>query len=115
MTIEYPARKLHRTDDPTTSIEAATGDRSTHRAKILQAFATTSLGLTIDEAAELSGLPQVETGRRISDLLALDLIKVITNQDGKPLTGTLKSGRRGRVYRITEAGLIEINNIKGAA
>lgn len=106
--LDYPASKLARLDDPTTSLEAAadpTRLRTTHRRRVLAAFAAEPGGLDYHTAAELAGLERHEAQRRISDLERLGLLDVKRDEDGTEVRTVLVSGRPGRVHVITPAGL----------
>lgn len=102
----YPAKHLHRMEDPETSFESAAGDRITHRRLVLQAFAQRPVtGMDYITAARESGLERHETERRISDLRNLGYLEVLLGESGLPVRVLLPSGRRGRVHVITEAGI----------
>lgn len=106
--LDYPALKLARLEDPSTSLESA-GDptrvRVTHRRRVLAVFAAEPDGLDYHAAAELSGLERHEAQRRISDLERLGLLDVKRDEDGTEVRTVLVSGRPGRVHVITPEGL----------
>jgi len=62
-----------------------------------------SRGLTYEEAGELAGVE--DCWRRVSDLLNLGLIEPIFFR-GRPCTRMLSSRRRGRIYRVTDKGVL---------
>ena len=102
LAFDYEPRKLARRKDPATSRAAASGDRTTNRARLLAAFAGHH-GLTYVEAAAAAQMESHEAARRIADLTRLGLLEVAT-LGGREMLRETPNGRQARVHRITDAG-----------
>jgi len=105
----YQELPLFRATDPETSRQVNPIKVGTHRAILLEQYATAALGLTDEEAsmrAILSGHEIRGYWKRCSDLRTLGLIQPLS------LRRTLSTGSQGIVCVITQQGL---NMVRGWA
>jgi hypothetical protein len=93
---------LFRSSDPDTSREASPIRVGTHRAILLEQYATATLGLTDEEAgmrAALAGHDIKGYWKRCSDLRTIGLIEDLG------IRRALSSGSQGIVCAITQKGM----------
>ena len=104
--ISYTYLPLFRTTDPATSRQASPVRGGTHRAILLEQYATAlELGLTDEEAGASAALAGHEIRgywKRCSDLRAAGLIQDLG------LTRTVSSGSQAIVCGITQIGLVQL-------
>ncbi len=96
---------LFRTTDPVTSRQASPVRVGTHRAILLEQYATATLGLTDEEAgasASLAGHEIRGYWKRCSDLRTAGLIQDLG------ITRTVSSGSQAIVCGITQTGLAQL-------
>jgi predicted transcriptional regulator len=102
LALTYPPHRMARADDPATSHEAAHGDRTPNRTRILRAYAAFG-DLIYTAAAQRAGLEPHEAHRRISELVDKGLL-MVASYGGRELIAITPKGRRANVYRITDEG-----------
>ena len=93
---------LFRSSDPDTSRQASSIRVGTHRAILLEHYATATLGLTDEEAgmrAALAGHDIKGYWKRCSDLRTIGLIEALGH------SRRLSSGSQGIVCAITQKGM----------
>ena len=99
LALDYAPHKLARAGGSATSLAAAHAPKYTNRQRVLDGFRDAHpYGMTYEEAAYRAGLAPHEVTKRISDLIALDLIEAVGERE-------LSSGKHGRVYYLTNAGM----------
>lgn len=100
LSIDFEPRRLARSTDPQTSHEAATRAAefsSGHHEQILKVLRHSGPA-TSHEIADESGLEMHAVARRMKELSEADLIAVVIDADGNPLTRKTPSGRSARVW-----------------
>lgn len=106
-------RPAARTTDPITSKMAAAtvSNRTSIAMMLLNQFAKKSM--TAEQAGEAAELP-FGSWRRVSDLLADGHIEVRRNRDSTPMMAMNLSGRKARIFKITEQGRQALRDYKNS-
>lgn len=97
--------------DPETCHSAArdAARHSNHgRALVLKALGLAKAGLTDFELAELTGWQQTSIGKRRGECVAMGWVEGATLADGAKVKRAAPSGSLALVWRITEAGLRQV-------